>query len=164
MRLSYRNSPYLMRDRPGSSAVLNVRSKPRSAPARDRDEVGEQRCPAVPMASAPATPPAPQAPPPGPGPTRQAAEEEGVRVAQVAVLQQHQGAGPPARARARQAQPGRRHQQQPPQREGARHCLHLSVRHPASPGSDPLQPANQRPFPAGGAGTTASPPTRPGSD
>lgn len=31
MRLSYRNSPYFIRDRPASSAVRKVRSKPLSA-------------------------------------------------------------------------------------------------------------------------------------
>lgn len=59
-----------------------------------------------------------------PSPTRQAAEEERVRVPQVAVLQQHQGAGPPL-------SPGSHHCQEPPQTDRGRR--HLDHRRQASP-------------------------------
>lgn len=69
-----------------------------------------------------------------PSPTREAAEEERVRVPQVAVLQQHQGAGTPLSA-------GRRHHQEPPQTEHGQR--HLAPRRQASPGSGRERVANQ---------------------
>lgn len=88
----------------------------------------------------PISPPSSRRGAPGasPSPTRQAAEEERVRVPQVAVLQQHQGAGSPLSRR--------QHRQEPPQPQ--RGCRHRAA------GAEPSQ---QRPVSQSEPGAAPTP-------
>lgn len=133
MRLSKRNSPYLMRDRLGSSALLKVSSKPRSGrEASGETEAERTRLPEWKDRARFLDPTL----------TLKAPEEKRVRLPQVEVVQQHQSTGTAGQGRAEQQQ------QQPGERPSPGHG-HPPAKAPSArtPEVSPPRPSNRRPRP-----------------